>query len=82
MTHTLAPSTAALLKNRYPAGLLESRTIVLIAPNVAHAVGNVVFFLAFGPALVRVLLRYRARLEVRWTEAAPPLTSPTLQRTP
>jgi energy-coupling factor transport system substrate-specific component len=49
--------------------------------DIAHAVGNVVFFLAFGPALVRVLLRYRARLEVRWTEAAPPLT-PTLRQTP
>jgi len=39
--------------------------------DTAHAVGNVAFFLAFGPALVRVLLRYRARLEVRWTAAAP-----------
>jgi energy-coupling factor transport system substrate-specific component len=39
--------------------------------DIAHAVGNVVFFLAFGPAFVRVLQRYRARLEVRWTEAAP-----------
>jgi energy-coupling factor transport system substrate-specific component len=51
--------------------------------DIAHAVGNVVFFLAFGPAFVRVLQRYRARLEVRWTEAAPsvpaiptPLESP------
>jgi energy-coupling factor transport system substrate-specific component len=51
--------------------------------DTAHAVGNVVFFLAFGPAFVRVLQRYRARLEVRWTEAAPsapaiptPLESP------
>ena len=30
--------------------------------NVAHAVGNVVFCLAFGPALVRALRRFRARL--------------------
>jgi energy-coupling factor transport system substrate-specific component len=44
--------------------------------DTAHAVGNVVFFLAFGPALVRVLLRYRARLEVRWT-AAPTSPEPT-----
>jgi energy-coupling factor transport system substrate-specific component len=36
--------------------------------DVAHAVGNVAFFLAFGPAFVRVLQRYRARLEVRWTD--------------
>lgn len=34
--------------------------------NVAHAAGNVVFALAFGPLLIRSLLRYRARLEVRW----------------
>ncbi len=36
--------------------------------NIAHAAGNVVFCLAFGPVLVRTLLRYRARLEVRWVE--------------
>jgi energy-coupling factor transport system substrate-specific component len=39
--------------------------------DIAHAVGNVAFFLAFGPAFVRVLQRYRARLEVRWVPAAP-----------
>ena len=32
--------------------------------NVAHAVGNVVFCLAFGPAFVRALQRFRARLDV------------------
>jgi energy-coupling factor transport system substrate-specific component len=37
--------------------------------NLAHAAGNVVFALAFGPVLVRALLRYRARLEVRWADA-------------
>jgi energy-coupling factor transport system substrate-specific component len=44
--------------------------------DIAHAVGNVAFFLAFGPAFVRVLRRYRARLEVRWTEAAPSIPTP------
>lgn len=39
--------------------------------NLAHAVGNVVFALAFGPALVRALERFRARLEVRWAPAPP-----------
>ncbi len=39
--------------------------------NLAHAVGNVVFCLAFGPVLVRTLLRYRARLEVRWADPQP-----------
>lgn len=34
--------------------------------NVAHATGNVVFCLAFGPLLVRSLARYRDRLEVVW----------------
>ena len=46
--------------------------------DIAHAVGNVVFFLAFGPAFVRVLQRYRARLEVRWISVLPTSTdSPT-----
>jgi energy-coupling factor transport system substrate-specific component len=38
--------------------------------DLAHAAGNIVFFLAFGPALVRILERYRARLTVRWTAGA------------
>jgi energy-coupling factor transport system substrate-specific component len=41
--------------------------------NLAHAIGNVVFCLAFGPAVVRALLRFRARFEVRWEPA--PLTA-------
>ena len=39
--------------------------------DVAHAVGNVAFALAFGPALVRALKRYRTRFEITWLEAAP-----------
>jgi hypothetical protein len=38
--------------------------------NVAHAVGNIVFCLAFGPAFVRALLRFRERFEVRWEPVA------------
>lgn len=34
--------------------------------NLAHAAGNLVFCLAFGPLLVRALRRYRDRLDVRW----------------
>ncbi len=34
--------------------------------NVAHAAGNLVFCLAFGPLLVRALQRYRDRLDVVW----------------
>jgi energy-coupling factor transport system substrate-specific component len=38
--------------------------------DVAHAVGNTAFCLAFGPALVRALARFRTRAEVRWRPAA------------
>ncbi len=34
--------------------------------DLAHAVGNFVFFLAFGPALVRALRRFRLRMDVSW----------------
>jgi uncharacterized membrane protein len=37
--------------------------------NVAHAVGNVVLALAAGPALVRMISRYRSRFEFTWREA-------------
>ena len=38
--------------------------------DLAHAVGNFVFFLAFGPALVRALQRFRLRMDVQWGLAA------------
>jgi energy-coupling factor transport system substrate-specific component len=38
--------------------------------DLAHAVGNFVFFLAFGPALVRALQRFRLRMNVQWGLAA------------
>ncbi|HYH58342.1 MAG TPA: ECF transporter S component [Thermoleophilaceae bacterium] len=38
--------------------------------NLAHAIGNVVFCLLIGPALLRALSRYRRRFEVRWAPAA------------
>ena len=34
--------------------------------DLAHAIGNVVFALAFGPALIRALQRFRSRMEVTW----------------
>jgi energy-coupling factor transport system substrate-specific component len=37
--------------------------------NVAHAAGNIVFCLAFGPAFVRALERFRTRLHVTWRAA-------------
>ena len=39
--------------------------------DLAHVAGNVVFCLAFGPALLAALARFRARLDVRWV----PLTA-------
>jgi energy-coupling factor transport system substrate-specific component len=39
---------------------------VSLSFNVAHAVGNVIFCLAFGPAFVRALQRFRTRMSVRW----------------
>ncbi len=38
--------------------------------DVAHAVGNFVFCLAFGPALIHALARYRTRFEITWMPAA------------
>jgi Prenyltransferase and squalene oxidase repeat len=34
--------------------------------DLAHAAGNVVFFLLFGPALVQTLRRFRTRLSFTW----------------
>src|SRR4051794_4490077 len=38
--------------------------------DLAHAVGNFVFCLAFGPALIHALARYRTRFEIAWVPAA------------
>jgi prenyltransferase beta subunit len=37
--------------------------------DLAHVTGSVVFCLAFGPALVRALARYRTRFDIRWIAA-------------
>lgn len=39
--------------------------------DLAHAGGNVAFFLLFGPALVRTLRRFRTRLAFTWTPPRP-----------
>jgi uncharacterized membrane protein len=39
--------------------------------NVAHALGNIALALVAGPALVRMLTRFRSRAEFRWLEALP-----------
>ena len=38
--------------------------------DLAHAVGSTLFCLAFGPALVNALSRYRTRFEIHWVPAA------------
>jgi energy-coupling factor transport system substrate-specific component len=38
--------------------------------DLAHAIGSTLFCLAFGPALVSALSRYRTRFEIRWVPAA------------
>ncbi len=37
--------------------------------DLAHAVGNVLFALAFGPMLLRAIARFRERFEVTWRPA-------------
>jgi energy-coupling factor transport system substrate-specific component len=38
--------------------------------DLAHVIGSVLFCLAFGPALVSALSRYRTRFEIRWLPTA------------
>jgi energy-coupling factor transport system substrate-specific component len=38
--------------------------------DIAHVVGSALFCLAFGPALVSALSRYRMRFEIHWLPAA------------
>ena len=40
--------------------------------NVVHAAGNFVLMLAAGPAMVRMLDRYRERFDVTWSETPLP----------
>lgn len=46
--------------------------------NIAHAVGNFVFFYAFGPALIRAVERCRARFAISWQPALPALLAAVL----
>jgi energy-coupling factor transport system substrate-specific component len=48
---------------------LEAVFVTSFPFDLAHVVGNVVFCLAFGPALVRALRRFRARFQVTWHPA-------------
>ena len=52
-------------------GAIVAISAVSLPFNIAHAVGNFLICLAFGPAFVRMLVRFRLRLSVRWRLAAP-----------
>ena len=49
--------------------------------DAAHVIGNVLFCLAFGPALLRAVDRFRLRSEVTWRDADAP-AAPPRRRTP
>ncbi len=44
---------------------------VSLSYNLAHAFGNIAFCLAFGPAFVRALERFRTRMQIRWVPLSP-----------
>jgi energy-coupling factor transport system substrate-specific component len=50
-------------------GALRAYFATSLPFDLAHVGGSVVFCLAFGPALVRALARYRTRFEIRWLAA-------------
>src|SRR5919202_5729796 len=50
----------------HTAGWYLARAGTSLPFNLAHAIGNVLFCLAFGPALLRALQRFRRRMEVTW----------------
>ncbi len=47
---------------------LEARAVPF---DLAHAIGNVTLALVAGPAMVRMLIRFRERFEFRWRPDAP-----------
>jgi energy-coupling factor transport system substrate-specific component len=54
--------------------VLEARAIPF---EVAHVLGNVVLALVAGPAMVRMLIRFRERFE--WQRSGPSTTAPSLR---
>jgi energy-coupling factor transport system substrate-specific component len=51
-------------------GWLTAYAATSLPFDIAHATGNIVFCLAFGPALVRALRRYRTRFDIIWLPRA------------
>jgi energy-coupling factor transport system substrate-specific component len=54
---------------------LAAYTATSLPFDIAHVIGNVAFCLAFGPALVAALTRFRDRFEVEWLPAPQQLRS-------
>lgn len=47
---------------------LAAYAVTSLPFDIAHVIGNVAFCLAFGPALLGSLQRFRARFEVEWLQ--------------
>jgi energy-coupling factor transport system substrate-specific component len=58
--------------------VLESRAVPF---DAAHAAGNIVFALVAGPAMIRMLSRFRERFEWRRGEGPTPVRAPALAAT-
>ena len=63
-------STWATFSGEHTLGQFIAISATSLPFNIAHAAGNFVFCLAFGPAFVRALLRFRGRFEIRWQPTA------------
>jgi energy-coupling factor transport system substrate-specific component len=50
----------------HSANQLAAYFVTSLPFDLAHATGSIVFCLAFGPALVRALRRYRTRFDIIW----------------
>lgn len=61
-----------LYSGDHRAGALLAYSATSLPWNLAHAGGNAAFALAFGPALLRAVSRFRDRFEVRWLPAGVP----------
>ena len=73
---TKFPAAWAMLKGSELTKVASSWLSVCCPLYIAHAAGNFVFCLAFGPAFVRALNRFRTRLTIRWRPEASQPTRP------
>jgi hypothetical protein len=71
--YTMATAGGTLSLQRF--GLFEGQAIPF---DAAHAIGNIVFALIAGPAMIRMLVRFRERFE--WDRADHPVAPGTVPR--